>query len=405
MPVPDDQQKAAKPIKNYRIRNSDWHCPVCEIYCNSQTQFDVHLISQKHKQMDKKKLQPTDNSFCSSDTKLSTDENNNQEDKPKIDIHNFALAESHKINAKIYLIPETKRVGKFEKFGFYCAKCNAYMTGQIQLVMASEAQHVKGAKHQFFSPGEIPGFVPSKVYNPNFKNNKIPNRPHELMGCPQPQPAKKQMPCSTPVKASQMNGSCVDYYSKNQNIIHSQYFPRYYSGNYQSPMYGQYGQQSVFTSPPPTNSVSQNPNGNYYGQYVNQNSPASLHNYRIAQSFRVFPTSQSNVIVVNNDSRGISDASSKPSSYSSASENCLNVSFEKNYPAYSGGFESPVFNLNLQQPRVPSYSNSLSMPTNQSPQLFYQKSSNRYLLNSDSNPVTTAPQVNLAYYQNYSIIS
>lgn len=201
-----------------------------------------------------------------------------------------------------------------------------------------------------------------------------------------------------------MNGAYINYYSKNQSIVHSQYYPRYYSGDYQSPVFGQYGQQSVFTSPPPTNSVSQNPNGNYFGQYVNQSSPSSLHNYRIAQSYRIIPASHSNVIVVNNENRGISDANSKSTGYGSSSENCLNVSFEKNYPAYNG-YESPLFNLNVQPPRVPGYSNGVSMPTNQSPQLFYQKSSNRFLIKSENNPVSTTPQVNLAYYQNYSIIS
>lgn len=53
----------------------------------------------------------------------------------EIDINNFDIADQFKVNARAYLIPEAKRLGKFEKFGFYCAKCDAYMTGQIQLVM------------------------------------------------------------------------------------------------------------------------------------------------------------------------------------------------------------------------------------------------------------------------------
>lgn len=35
--------------KSYRIKYSCWFCEVCDIYCNSQSQFDVHMISQKHK--------------------------------------------------------------------------------------------------------------------------------------------------------------------------------------------------------------------------------------------------------------------------------------------------------------------------------------------------------------------
>lgn len=53
----------------------------------------------------------------------------------EIDINNFDIADQFKVNARAYLIPESKRIGKFEKFGFYCSKCDAYMTGQIQLVM------------------------------------------------------------------------------------------------------------------------------------------------------------------------------------------------------------------------------------------------------------------------------
>lgn len=35
--------------KSYRIKYTCWFCEVCDIYCNSQSQFDVHMISQKHK--------------------------------------------------------------------------------------------------------------------------------------------------------------------------------------------------------------------------------------------------------------------------------------------------------------------------------------------------------------------
>ena len=47
------------------------------------------------------------------------------------------IATQCNIDATKYLIPQSKKKGKFEKFGFYCSKCDAYMTGQIQLVMVS----------------------------------------------------------------------------------------------------------------------------------------------------------------------------------------------------------------------------------------------------------------------------
>jgi hypothetical protein len=31
-------------------------------------------------------------------------------------------------------------------------------------------KHVKGAKHQYYSPNEIPGYVPTKLFNPNYGN-------------------------------------------------------------------------------------------------------------------------------------------------------------------------------------------------------------------------------------------
>ena len=37
--------------KSYRAKISSWHCETCDIYCNSPSQFDVHMISQKHKLM------------------------------------------------------------------------------------------------------------------------------------------------------------------------------------------------------------------------------------------------------------------------------------------------------------------------------------------------------------------
>ncbi|CAF0880814.1 unnamed protein product [Brachionus calyciflorus] len=392
--------------KNYRVKNSEWHCNVCDVFCNSQAQFEVHLMSQKHKLAENNVFSANENSYTlNTDDQVNKnfDENNNLEEKPKIDIHDFALSEKYKVNAQKYLIPESKRVGKFEKFGFYCEKCNAYMTGQIQLVM-----HVKGAKHQFYCPNEIPDYKPSKIYSPGYKPSRFNQRPSlpEPIGCPkslQTNIPKKntQMPCSTPVKTDQVNGTYMEYYIKNQNLIQNQYYPRYlatnysnsFSSSYQTPVFNQYNQSQIYNTSP-TNQTTNQPNGSYFGPFINNTSPPNLiPNYQITQSFRFIPN-QSSLIMVKNDN--LSDSNSKPSSYSS--DNCLNRSFEKNYPAYNG-FDSPVFNLQA------NYSNG--MPNHQSPQLYYQQPKNHgFMYNSAENStVSTSPQVNLAYYQNYSIIS
>ena len=44
----------------------------------------------------------------------------------------------YNIYAVKYLITDDKKLGKFEKFGFYCKTCDAYMTGQIQLIMVNK---------------------------------------------------------------------------------------------------------------------------------------------------------------------------------------------------------------------------------------------------------------------------
>ena len=54
-----------------------------------------------------------------------------------VEINQNLIANKFKVNAEKYYIPENKKNGKFEKFGFYCSTCNAYMTGQIQLIMVS----------------------------------------------------------------------------------------------------------------------------------------------------------------------------------------------------------------------------------------------------------------------------
>ena len=57
--------------KLYRVKNVDWCCETCDIYCNSQSQYDVHVISQKHKfvvrKLEEDKLS----------AEQQTDENNN----------------------------------------------------------------------------------------------------------------------------------------------------------------------------------------------------------------------------------------------------------------------------------------------------------------------------------------
>ena len=131
------------------------------------------------------------------------------------------------------------------------------MTGQIQLVM-----HVKGAKHQFYSPGEIPGYIPTKVYNPGFKSPKFGQR-HGLpepIGFAKSHVKKNSLPCSTPVKATQ--GSYAEYLIKNQNLMQNSYYTRYYSNNFQTPVFNQYSQPFPSTSPPASMSQSQL-NGNY----------------------------------------------------------------------------------------------------------------------------------------------
>lgn len=36
-------------IKNYVVKRTEWYCVDCDIYCNGHTQFNIHLVSQKHK--------------------------------------------------------------------------------------------------------------------------------------------------------------------------------------------------------------------------------------------------------------------------------------------------------------------------------------------------------------------
>lgn len=178
--------------KTYLVKNLDWYCVDCDIYCNSESQFAVHMISQKHKLIvdeNKRKLMENITNDVEAEGKEvsmhNVDDNNNliQKDlnigkaetiqsiraRTNFSIEEIAqnpLAIRFNIDAVKYLITEDKKQGKFEKFGFYCKTCNAYMTGQIQLIM-----HVRGAKHQYFHPDEIPNYKPTKVYNPFYSKN------------------------------------------------------------------------------------------------------------------------------------------------------------------------------------------------------------------------------------------
>ena len=39
------------------------------------------------------------------------------------------------IDVEKYFIPEDKKIDHYIKFAFYCENCDAYMTGQNQLIM------------------------------------------------------------------------------------------------------------------------------------------------------------------------------------------------------------------------------------------------------------------------------
>lgn len=178
--------------KTFKInpKNLEWRCNECDIYCNSLSQFDVHMISQKHRMIVDEELRRVKSEEAACEDMDKVDENNNEKvfvgdgaikvedqnqvedarSRPGFSITEIAqnpVAIKFNINAVKYLIPENKKIGKFEKFGFYCDTCDAYMTGQIQLVM-----HVRGAKHQFYHPNEIPNYKPSKVYNPSIIRDK-----------------------------------------------------------------------------------------------------------------------------------------------------------------------------------------------------------------------------------------
>lgn len=81
--------------KNYRVKNSQWHCKCCDIYCNSQIQFEVHLISQKHKQVEKKQFSMETSSLN------STLNQQDSLDKPNYDENNNSVKEKPKYTSKV----------------------------------------------------------------------------------------------------------------------------------------------------------------------------------------------------------------------------------------------------------------------------------------------------------------
>jgi hypothetical protein len=59
--------------KQYRVKESKWYCSTCGVYCNSESQFKNHIISDKHNQK------------VNGDQKTG-DGNNTAESKEKIEV-------------------------------------------------------------------------------------------------------------------------------------------------------------------------------------------------------------------------------------------------------------------------------------------------------------------------------
>jgi hypothetical protein len=66
--------------KTYRTKNIEFYCKTCDIYCNGQLQFEVHMLSQKHKLVTEslnKIVEENVNNNNSTKTISNIDENNN----------------------------------------------------------------------------------------------------------------------------------------------------------------------------------------------------------------------------------------------------------------------------------------------------------------------------------------
>ena len=68
--------KLIKP-KTYRTKNTEFYCKTCDIYCNGQLQFEVHMLSQKHKLVTESLNKIEENVNNNNNNKNNTDENNN----------------------------------------------------------------------------------------------------------------------------------------------------------------------------------------------------------------------------------------------------------------------------------------------------------------------------------------
>ena len=67
--------------KIYRVKNVEWSCQQCNIYCNSRQQFEAHMLSQKHENelMRGFELAPSDNNGNSTMISSSTTTTNSSE--------------------------------------------------------------------------------------------------------------------------------------------------------------------------------------------------------------------------------------------------------------------------------------------------------------------------------------
>jgi hypothetical protein len=54
-------RKASTFEKIYRVKNLSWFCSICNVFCNSQLQFDMHMLSQKHEEVKERKSKSANN--------------------------------------------------------------------------------------------------------------------------------------------------------------------------------------------------------------------------------------------------------------------------------------------------------------------------------------------------------
>ena len=82
--------------KTYKVKVLDWYCADCDIYCNSDSQYDVHMISQKHKLIldENKRKNQVAQANTSVRMESSIDENNNNLLESDIDLKIIPEAET-----------------------------------------------------------------------------------------------------------------------------------------------------------------------------------------------------------------------------------------------------------------------------------------------------------------------